>query len=121
MLAVILLGFLTGHVSPLAAKVGLIVGPILFYLLVFSFGEDVQFFLVHVVGFSEEVHFLHFLGFIFLLTVAIMLVISHFRPAVGRYRQVDTHAVELTPWRHARKLSIAIVVITIACYVLLAQ
>jgi SSS family solute:Na+ symporter len=121
MLAVILLGLLTRQVSPLAAKVGLIVGPIIFYLLVFSFGDNVQFFLMNVAGFSEEVHFLHFLALIFVLTVAIMLVISHFKPADHVYEQTYTHAVELTPWKHARKLGFAIAVITIVCYLLLAQ
>ncbi len=121
MLAVILLGLLTRRVSALAAKVGLIVGPIIFYLLVFSFGDNVQFFLMHVVGFSEEVHFLHFLALIFVLTVALMFIISYFRPADRIYEQVYTHAVDLTPWRHARKVAFAISVITVVCYLLLAQ
>ena len=93
----------------------------LFYLLVFSFEENVQFFLINVVGFSEEVHFLHFLAVIFVLTVAIMLIISHFRPADHIYEQTYTHEVEITPWKHARKLGFAIIVVTIAFYVLLAQ
>ena len=42
LLAVILLGFLTRYVSAAAARVGLIAGPIAFYLLVFSFGDAVQ-------------------------------------------------------------------------------
>jgi len=121
MLAVILLGLLTRRVSALAAKVGLIIGPIIFYLLVFSFGDNVQFFLMHVVGFREEVHFLHFLALIFVLTVALMFIISYFRPAEHIYEQVYTHKVDLTPWRHARKLAFAISVITVVCYLLLAQ
>jgi len=121
MLAVIMLGFLTRRVSALAAKVGLVLGPILFYLMVFTFGDEVQSFLIRGLGFSEEVHFLHFLAFIFLLTAAVMLVISYFRPATRRYEPAYTHQVEITPWRHARALGLVITFITIACYILLAQ
>ena len=43
MLAVILLGFLTTHVSAFSAKLSLVVGPGIFYLLVFGFwSQDVD-------------------------------------------------------------------------------
>lgn len=121
MLAVILLGFLTKHVSAFAAKISLIVGPVLFYLLVFSFGDSVQAFLMSVFGLAEEVHFLHFLGFVFLLTVGAMLLISHFVPSGKAYEQTYTRDVDITPWKYAKPAGLAISAATILCYVLLAQ
>ena len=121
MLAVIVLGFLTKRISALAAKVGLVVGPVLFYLLVFSLGDQVQATLKSAFGLQDEVHFLHFLALVFLITVVLMAVISHFRPAESIYEQTYTQAVEITPWRHARAVGTAITIATLAFYILLAQ
>ncbi len=121
MLAVILLGFLTQRVSALAAKTGLLVGPVLFYLLVFSFGDRVQAFLMSLLGLNEQIHFLHFLALVFVLTVGIMLLISHFRPASKLYEQTYTHEVDITPWKYAKPMGFAVSAAVIACYLLLAQ
>jgi SSS family solute:Na+ symporter len=121
MLAVILLGFLTKHVSALAAKVSLVLGPILFYLLVFSFGDSVQTFLKNLFGTEDDIHFLHFLAFVFLLTIVLMLFLSHFRPNAHEYEQTYTGDVDITPWKHARTVGLVISLVTITIYVLLAQ
>ncbi len=121
MLAVIVLGFLTKRISALAAKVGLIVGPVLFYLLVFSLGDQVQATLKSAFGLQDEVHFLHFLALVFLITIVLMAVISHFRPAKTTYEQIYTQAVEITPWKHAKAVGAAIAIATVSFYVLLAQ
>jgi SSS family solute:Na+ symporter len=121
MLAVILLGFLTKRVSPIAAKIGLIIGPVFFYLLVFSFGEHVQSLLRSLLFLEEEVHFLHFLAFVFLFVAGLMLVVSWFRPAQKIYQQSYTQDVDITPWRHAKTVSLILSAATISCYVLLAQ
>ena len=121
MLAVIVLGFLTKWISALAAKVGLVVGPVLFYLLVFSLGDQVQAALKSAFGLQDEVHFLHFLALVFLITIALMAAISHFRPAETTYEQTYTHAVEITPWKHARVVGSGIAIATLLFYVLLAQ
>jgi SSS family solute:Na+ symporter len=121
MLAVIILGFLTKRVSALAAKIGLLVGPVLFYLLVFSLGDGVQNVLKRTFSFEHEVHFLHFLALVFLLTVAMMLLISRFRPAARVYEQSYTREVEIVPWKYAKAVSAVIAAITLTCYLLLAQ
>ncbi len=121
LLAVILLGMLTKRVSALAAKVGLLGGPLLFYLLVFQFGKQVQAFLQRAFGLAEEVHFLHFLAGVFLVTIGVMWAISYFKPATSAYRESYTHDVDITPWKHAKVAGAVISIITIAFYVLLAQ
>ena len=121
MLAVIALGFFTKHVSAYAAKLGLILGPFIFYLLVFAFGEPVQSFLQSLFGISEEIHFLHFLGLVFVITFVMMLVVSHFKPATKIYQAEWSEDVDITPWKHAKKMGVIISVLTIIFYVLLAQ
>ncbi len=121
MLAVILLGMTTRFVSASAAKTGLILGPVMFYLLVFAFGDAVQSTAGYLFGIEEDIHFLHFLALVFLLTGALMLVISKVAPARHRYVETYTHAVDITPWPHAVKSGLAISGVSILFYVLLAQ
>lgn len=121
MLAVILLGFAWKRASAFAAKLVLVAGPLLFYLLVFAFGPQIQAFLQNLFGINEEIHFLHFLGFVFVLMVLLMVTISYFRPATTVYRAEWSRDVDIRPWPHARKLGLFIAIATIAFYVLLAQ
>ena len=121
MLAVILLGFAWKRASAFAAKLVLVVGPILFYLLVFALGPQIQSYLQNLFGISEEIHFLHFLGFVFVLMVILMMTISYFKPATTVYRAEWSRDVDIRPWRHARTMGILISLATIAFYVLLAQ
>lgn len=121
MLAVILLGMLTRTVSAFAAKAGLVGGPVLFFLLVFSFDEQVQSFLKGLFGVSDQIHFLHFLAIVFVVVVAFMLGISRVRPAESTYKEPQAAPVDMTPWKHAKSLGAFVCVATVACYVLLAQ
>ncbi len=107
MLAVILLGFLTKRVPPLAAKVGLVCGPIMYFVLVFFF--------------EENVHFLHLLAIVFLVVAAVMLVIGRLWPQDADFVQEETDDVDVTPWRYAVPAGATICVATIVCYLLLAQ
>lgn len=121
MLAVILLGFFTKHVSALAAKVSLVLGPLVFWLLVFAFEDPVQDLLRGTFGLSENLHFLHFLAIVFVLSLVTALIISRFRPAEKVYEQVYSHNVDITPWRHAKPVAFTLSVATVLVYVLLAQ
>lgn len=121
MLAVILLGFLTTRASAIAAKVGLTLGPILFYLLVFKYGDQVQHIAGDLLGTREDIHFLHFLALVFVITSLLMLVISHFKPndkpmpvAVGGF-------VDMAPWAYAKLAGVVICAISVGTYIVLAQ
>lgn len=121
MLAVILLGMLTRTVSAFAAKAALVGGPVLFFLLVFSFDEQVQSFLQGLFGVPDQIHFLHFLAIVFVIVVGFMLGVSRVRPAQSTYEAPQVAPVDMTPWKHAKSLSAVVCVATVACYVLLAQ
>ena len=121
MLAVILLGMLYPKVSAFSAKAGLVGGPALFVLLVVVFDDPVQAFLQGLFGSPDEIHFLHFLGLVFVVVVAFMLAASRFWPAQRLYQEPDAARVDMTPWKHAKALGGFVCFCTIACYVLLAQ
>jgi SSS family solute:Na+ symporter len=123
MLAVILCGFLTTRVTAQAAKVGLIAGPVIFYLLNFSFADQYQNMLQATFGLSEPTHFLHTLALVFVLTLGVLFVISAISPEkhVPEAKAAPEQVVDLTPWRFARAAGIAISLVTLTCYIALAQ
>lgn len=121
MLAVILAALFTRRISAPAAKTALIAGPIVFYLINFAFFDEIQAWLMPLLGLSEPVHFLHFLAFVFLLTVVLMVAISVLRPATAPVGSAPEAPVDVTPWRHAKAVSAIIVLLTLGFYVALAQ
>jgi len=121
MLAVILLGFMTKFVTARSAKIAMVSGPLIFYFLVFSFGPEVQSLFQSLLGISEEIHFLHFLVLVFLITVLLMCVISKLWPADYIVRSVSKTPVALEPWKYAKLSGFIISFLVILTYVLLAK
>ena len=80
-----------------------------------------QRFLRDTFGLQEDVHFLHFLAGVFLLTIGVMLLISKLKPAKTAYVESYSHDVEIVPWKHAKLAGAVISFITVAFYVFLAQ
>lgn len=123
-LAVIFCGLLTKRISALAAKSGLIIGPIAFYLLNFSLGSEFQDLMSRLFELSEPLHFLHILAVVFVLTLAMMALISYTDKAAAPNNVNGggaAPAVDMTPWRYTRIAGILISAATIGIYVALAQ
>lgn len=120
MLAVILLGMLTRWATPLSAKLVLVFGPIVFYALVFGWGEDVQTFLRTQLALTEDVHFLHLLAFVFVLAVVGMALLSWLKPSKAVIEKPAEQYVDMTPWRLANVVSVLVVVAVVGVYVYLA-
>lgn len=122
MLAVILLGLLTTKVSAKAAKIGMILGPIFYYLLVFVFNDSLQATLKAMFSLEDDIHFLHFLAVVFIVTVVLMLIVTLFKPAEQQITKIDHIAkVDITPWRYAKVTGAIVSFITLLFYFLLAQ
>jgi solute:Na+ symporter, SSS family len=121
MLAVILAALFTRRISAAAAKTALIAGPFVFYLINFAFFDEIQSLLMTRFGAKEPVHFLHFLAFVFVLTVVVMIVISKLWPSGWKPATDTAWAVDLEPWRHANVASAVVVICTLAFYIALAQ
>lgn len=121
MLAVIILGFLVSRTSAKAAKTGLVVGPILFFMLVFGFEGQTQAIAKSVFGFTEDIHFLHFLALIFAITIILVLTISAFYPARTKYAPITKSKLDMNPWPAAKFNAVMITVVALAFYVFLAR
>ncbi len=121
MLAVILAALFTRRASALAAKTALVVGPVMFYSVNFAWREPIQAWVQSLFGLSEPIHFLHWLAVVFVITVALITVISAWRPDTRDHAPAVPAPVDMTPWRMAKPASALIVLVTLATYILLAQ
>ena len=121
MLAVILAGLLTSKASAAAAKTGLIAGPVLFYIINFVFNDEVQSIAARFFGSDGDIHFLHFLALVFVITAAVMAVVSRLWPDPAKDWTMPAAPVDLTPWKLAPAMSVFIVVMTFGVYIALAQ
>lgn len=121
MLAVILLGFMTKFVTARSAKIAMALGPLIFYFLVFAFGPNVQNFFQELLGINEEIHFLHFLALVFLITVFMMLIISNIWPEDYLEKTRKKVSINLEPWKYAKLFGYMISFLVILTYVLLAK
>ena len=121
MLAVILAGFLTSKASAAAAKTGLIAGPMLFYIINFLFNDEVQSIAARFFGSDGDIHFLHFLALVFVITAAVMAVVSRLWPDPAKDWTMPAAPVDMTPWKLAPAVSVFIVVMTFGVYLALAQ
>ena len=111
--AVVVVGLLNRMVPALAGRVGLGVG-----IVVIALG---YFFPPAAAAISAAgIHEFHFLGIVFALLVALMLVIGKLQPRAEPWHMVYTKEVDLTPWKGAKWASLILVFLVIAIYVFFA-
>ena len=112
-LAVVLVAMVSRRVPPLAAKIGLITG-----FLVLILGNFVS-------PFSDIVGTMgngfYFLGTVFAWLVIMMLVIGELHPSESEWIQKDVGAVDMTPWRHAGKAGVALILVVVGIYAVFAE
>ena len=68
-----------------------------------------------------DLFFVHIWGIEFLLNVAVMLLVSKYYPVNKDISMKSMDVLDLTEWKHAKLMSIILVVITILIYVLLGN
>jgi len=123
MLAVILLGMLTRWATARSAKIALVVGPIVYYLLISDWSN------AGLPGFLEswrssisEMHFLHLLAIVFVMTTIGMGILSALNPSPFQCSDPKTHEfVDMTPWKWRKLVSALVILSTLLCYFALAQ
>jgi len=113
-LTIILVGYLTQYVPPIAAKVAMGVGVILY-----SFS---QFFLKGYIESNggEYPHYLHIMALIFIFNIGLMLVIGKIYPRKEAYIQQYTEQVDITQWKPVRLMGVVITLIVISTYIIFA-
>jgi SSS family solute:Na+ symporter len=68
-----------------------------------------------------DIHFIHIWGIEFLLNVGIMFLFSYLYPAKKSFEMKNVKAVDLQGWKYTNAMSVALVVITVAIYILLGS
>lgn len=101
---IILIGFLTRKVPPIAAKIGLV-----FFIVVYGATQVI---------FDTGLHFLHVLALLFIITCVLMLIIGRIYPMKVPYVRELSNVVDIVPWKgrhiYAAFLIMAVVGIYIA-------
>ena len=110
--AVVLVGMLTRRVPPIAAKIALVAG-----FVTIACG----YFVTPFARIVDSLHEFHFLGLVFSYLVVAMLVIGELRPLDNEWTQQDVGAVDLTPWKHARRMGLVLVALVISIYIAFAD
>ena len=105
--AVVLVGMLTTRVPARAAKTALWMGIIIIPLGYFVYPFNVI---------VDSMHTFHFLGIVFACLILLQLVMGAIWPRETEFVQHDVGAVDMTPWRHAKKVGLLLVVSVLAIY-----
>lgn len=104
--SIMLAGFFIKSITATGAKSALLVGLVFYITTTFILEVDI--------------HFVHIWGIEFVLNLAVMFVVSRLFPS--RNIQVeDTSQLDLKPWKYTKALSLALILITIAIYILLGN
>jgi SSS family solute:Na+ symporter len=100
---IILIGFLTKKVPPIAAKVGLV-----FFIAAYGATQVI---------FDTGLHFLHVLALLFVITCALMLIIGRMYPMKVPYVRQLSNVVDIVPWKGRHVYSVLLVIAVVALYV----
>ena len=110
--AVVITGILTKRVPSFAANYALIGGVIIIAIGYFIPGADLV---------VESMHEFHFLGLVFAWLVIFMLVMGELYPTKKEFEQEDVGAVDMTPWIHAKKAGVILVLVVLVIYATFAD
>jgi SSS family solute:Na+ symporter len=101
---VIIAGFFFKKVSAIGAKAGLLFGLAFYVIVNFVIKADI--------------HFVHIWGLEFVLNVIFMHLVSYFYPNQNTFMIIDVGVVNIEPWKYAKKMSIVLIIFTIAIYII---
>jgi SSS family solute:Na+ symporter len=105
-IAVVLVGFFNRQVGATPAKIVLISHVIVYSLLVFVLDVDKRY------GF----HFIHLMGTLFVLEVALMLFLSRRFARETPYSPTPRAHGDTTPWRYASSMSTFLIAFLVSVY-----
>jgi SSS family solute:Na+ symporter len=101
---ILLIGFITKRVPPIAAKTGLI-----FFIVCFGLTQLV---------FDLRLHFLHILGILFIITSVMMLLIGKLYPMQIPYQQKINNLVDIQPWKNRHYYSVILLALMILTFII---
>ena len=100
---VVFIGYVTKKVPALAAKLAMT-----FFVFVYAVTQLII---------KPEMHFLHILAILFVITVLMMLIIGKFFPREVPFTLPDNKAVDTKPWKHRYIMAAIVIIVMILSYV----
>jgi len=103
---ILIVGFTTKRVPPIAAKVGA-----LFFIIAYSITQFVV---------DTGIHYLHMVAILFVVTVLLMLLMGKLWPMPVPYNRTmqPTGSVDLKPWKHRYIFGIILIVLMVLTFVI---
>ncbi|HEX9510412.1 MAG TPA: solute:sodium symporter family transporter [Puia sp.] len=101
---ILIVGFVTKKVPPVAAKIGLC-----FFVVVYALTQFV---------FNTELHYLHVLFILFVGTALLMLLIGKIKPMAVPYRPRQMAVVNVEPWKNRHWYSVVLILLVIVLFAL---
>lgn len=117
-LSVVVVGMLSKRVPTFAANIAIICALVLLLVGNFvNFGDEVK--SLKIAG--DVMHVFHYVGLVFALAVALMLIIGAIKPRETPWVHEHSKDVDITPWKFAWPAGIALVIAVIAIYAVFAD
>lgn len=104
---IIFIGYMTKYVPAIAAKVSLV-----FFVSSYAVLQLII---------KPELHFLHQLTILFIISCGIMLVIGKIKPRETPYVLVNKNVVEITPWEYQYEAGVIIIAVMLSFYVIFSK
>jgi len=130
--AVVVIGIYTRHVPALGAKIVMIGGVLMYLTSQFIIAPimvdgalanaaangitDPK--ALSVIKAEAYPHFLHIMGILFVVNVAIMLLIGKFKPKTTEYVEMVTEEIDTTPWKYALLAGTIITIMVLSTYLI---
>ena len=105
-LAIVIVGIFSKRVSGKAANIAILFSAITYLVTLYIIKPDL--------------HFLHLMGILFVLTIVLMFVVSKFYPRETDYVQEYTRQVDITNWKYLKPVGYAIVAMVVGLYIYLS-
>lgn len=132
-LAIILVGYFFKRVSGRAANIAIVFGVVTYLISLYVIkpamvqsalaevninGMDAA----QITAISADAfpHFLHLMGIIFAAVVAILFIVSKFKPRETAYLEEYTRQVDITPWKYLKPVGFLICATVIGIYIYFA-
>jgi SSS family solute:Na+ symporter len=104
---ILFIGFVTKRVPAIAAKIGLI-----FFITAYA---SLQLLV------DTQIHFLHVLFILFILTSALMLTIGRLYPMATPYQQKVNNLVDIRPWKNRHVYAVILLILMVLLFIVFSR
>ncbi len=102
-LAIVVIGVFSKRVSGKAANIAILFSVVTYLITLYVIKPDIS--------------FLHLMGILFVLTIIIMYVVSHFYPRETDYVQEYTEQVDIANWKYLKPVGFIVVAMVVGLYI----